>query len=128
MEQELKRGDTPTTSVTNEMVGDGGFPAETEDGELVSIVSKENAVNGVNKLVAADGRIFREPKTGEAPGLKDYDQGQPDDEPVLQATDELALAAQAAAEAAAQQGQGVEAFGSQEQQEAATEPEAPAAA
>lgn len=98
MEQEIKRGDSPTTGITNQMAGDGGFPAETETGELVSIVAKENAVNGVNKLIAADGRVFREPKLGEAPGLKDYDQGVPDDEPVTTEADAAAEAEQQATE------------------------------
>ena len=124
MSEEMKRGDSPTTTITNEMVGDGGFPAETETGELVSIVAKEHAVNGVNKLIAADGRIFREAKRGETPGLKDYDQGVPDDEPVFQPTDELAEAAQAEAEQEEGVVQGSAAAGDPE----TTEPEAPEAA
>lgn len=74
MEREFPRGDSPTTAVTNEMADVPGFPAETEDGELVNIVSKEHKVNGVNKLTAEDGRVFREAKRGEVAGLKPYDE------------------------------------------------------
>lgn len=94
MTDELKRGDTPTTAVTNEMVGKPGYPAETETGELVLIVSKESKTNGVTVLTSDDGRMFREAKPGEATGLKDYDQGVPDDEPVLTDEDKAELEAQ----------------------------------
>ena len=85
MEQEMKRGDSPTTAITNAMAGDGGYPAETESGELVSIVRKENTVNGTNKLYAADGRVFREARRGEVPGLKPYDgEEDKDEKPVVE--------------------------------------------